>query len=118
MNGLSADIDLSFLIGREVVQVSIGVAQIIFHFDDCVDISVESEFKIRRQGTLSAWEVGKPNTACDALSLIGCKTDGVEGRLDGTLTMNFTGGISLIILDTNKEYESYQITKVGATIVV
>src|SRR5207302_10774915 len=44
MYGLSKDLDLNFLNGREVVQVAIGVYQIQFGFDDDVIIYVESEF--------------------------------------------------------------------------
>jgi hypothetical protein len=40
--GLPKDIDLTFLIDREVTQVAIGVYQVQFHFDQDVCISVES----------------------------------------------------------------------------
>jgi hypothetical protein len=39
MYGLSKDLDLNFLNGREVVQVAIGIYQIIFGFDEDVRIS-------------------------------------------------------------------------------
>ena len=44
MYGLDRDIDLSFLKGREVEQIAIGVYQITFAFDEDVRISVEVRF--------------------------------------------------------------------------
>jgi hypothetical protein len=39
------DVDLSFLNGRELVQVRIGLYQVIFNFDEHVAISVERKFR-------------------------------------------------------------------------
>ena len=44
MYGLSKDLDLSFLNGREVGQVAIGVHEIIFGFDEDVTITDYSQF--------------------------------------------------------------------------
>ena len=44
MCGLSKDLDLNFLNGREVVQVAIGIYQIIFGFAEDVRISAYSQF--------------------------------------------------------------------------
>jgi len=40
MYGLKRDANLSFLIGREVIQVAIGVHHVIFHFEEDISISV------------------------------------------------------------------------------
>lgn len=44
MYGLKKEIDLSFLTGRELIQLAIGVYQVQFGFDEDVRIS-ESEFR-------------------------------------------------------------------------
>jgi hypothetical protein len=44
MYGLSEDIDLTFLNGREVIQVAIGVYQNQFDFDEDVMIFVHRQF--------------------------------------------------------------------------
>jgi hypothetical protein len=44
MYGLSKDLPLSFLIRRELLQVAIGVYQIIFSFDEDVKLSVQAQF--------------------------------------------------------------------------
>lgn len=44
MYGLKKEIDLSFLTGRELEQVAIGLYHFRFGFDEDVAISVEAEF--------------------------------------------------------------------------
>lgn len=45
MYGLSKDLDLNFLSGREIEQIAIGSHEIIFAFDEDVSITVYSEFR-------------------------------------------------------------------------
>jgi hypothetical protein len=119
MYGLDTTIDLSFLIGRESVQFAIGQYQVIFVFDEDVRISVESEFRLMSLGgEVSAWQPCAPQTAAAALRLLGAKIENVSGQKDGTLTIAFSSGDILTILDSSKEYESYDITCPGRTIIV
>jgi hypothetical protein len=50
MYRLKKEIDLSFLTGRELVQVAIGSFQVQFHFDEDVAVSVEAEFRYSTDG--------------------------------------------------------------------
>jgi hypothetical protein len=119
MYGLDMTIDLSFLIGREAVQIAIGQFQVIFAFDENVSISVESEFRLMSPaGDVSTWQPRATQTAAAALRLVGSKVEKVSGQKDGTLTLTFSGGDVLTILDSSKEYESYDISCPGRTIVV
>jgi len=119
MYGLDITIDLSFLIGREAVQIAIGQYQVIFAFDENVSISVESEFRlISTEGDVSTWQPRAPQAAAAALRLVGAKVEKVLGQKDGTLTLRFCGGDILTILDNSKEYESYVVSCPGRTIVV
>ena len=119
MYGLDTTIDLSFLIGRESVQIAIGQYQVIFAFDEDLRISVESEFRlVSPGGEVSTWQPCAPQSAAATLRLIGRKVEKVSGQKDGTLTLTFSGGDVLTILDSSKEYESYDISCPGRTIVV
>jgi hypothetical protein len=51
MYQLNSDIELSFLNGRLVEQVAIGVYQIMFGFDEDVRISVYSRFNYLNEPT-------------------------------------------------------------------
>jgi hypothetical protein len=45
MHKLKKKIDLSFLTGRKLTQVAIGLYQVEFQFDEDVTVSVEAEFR-------------------------------------------------------------------------
>jgi hypothetical protein len=52
------------------------------------------------------------------VSLLGATIESFEGHEDGTLILNLSNGSRLTIIDNGKEYESYDITRPGQTIVV
>jgi hypothetical protein len=120
MHGLAKDIDLAFLNGREVGQVAIGVYQIQFGFDEDVRISVDGGFFYFDGQNDSVWkpEPGFEQIAARTVALLGATVETFEAREDGTLTLNFSNGHRLIIPDSSKEFESYDITRPGETIVV
>ncbi len=120
MYGLKKNIDLSFLSGREVTQVAIGVYQIQFHFDEDVAIYVEGEFSYFDGKDELHWkpEPGTSNTAGRTAALLATTIDRFEAHEDGTLRLFFSNGHQLTIADSSNEYESYQITCPGRYIVV
>lgn len=120
MYGLSADIDLNFLIGREVLQVAIGSYQVIFGFDENVRISVESEFRYFDGEREWIWrpEPGAPQIAARTVVLLGSVINSFEAHSDGTLQLAFSRGSRLTFLDSSEEFESYDITRPGQTIIV
>ncbi|HKW65384.1 MAG TPA: DUF6188 family protein [Candidatus Acidoferrum sp.] len=120
MYGLKEEIDLSFLTGRELIQLSIGVYQIQFGFDEDVRISVESEFLYFDGQSEWTWrsEPGSSSTAARAVALLGATIETFGRNVDGTLTLAFSNHHRLTILDSSREYESYDITRPGQTIIV
>ena len=120
MYGLSKDTDLSFLNGREVEQVAIGVYQIHFGFDEDVRISVEGQFAYFDGQEEWVWkpEPGAARIAARTVSLLGATIKTFDGKEDGTLSLAFSNGQRLTIVDNSKQYESYNITRPGQTIVV
>ena len=120
MYGLKKDIDLGFLTGRELIQICIGLYQTIFKFDEEVAISIEGEFRYFDGQDESAWRE-EPNSsllAARTVTLLGTTIEGFEASADGTLVLTFSNKHRLTIMDSSKEYESYDITRPGQTIVV
>jgi hypothetical protein len=118
MYGLREGMDLSFLRGREVIQIAIGVHQVIFAFDGDIGISLESEFCTARDSAgSSTWRGGEPRSACPALSPLGAVIVDVNGREDETLILVFSDKKRPTIYDS-REFESYTISRPGETIVV
>jgi hypothetical protein len=120
MYGLRKEIDLSFLTGREVIQLAIGVYQVQFGFDEEVRISVESEFRYFDGQAEWIWrpEPVSSSIAARAVALLGATIESFGSNIDGTLTLAFSNQHRLTILDSSKEYESYDITRPGQTIIV
>lgn len=120
MYGLGKEIDLSFLTGRELIQVAIGVYQIQFGFDEDVIIYVESQFNYFDGQEEWIWnpEPGAAQVAARTVSLRSATIQNFEGQENGTLILTFSNGARLTIPDSSQEYESYQITRPGQTIVV
>ena|SRR3989442_9143447 len=120
MYGLSKGLDLNFLNGRQVEQIAIGLYQIIFGFDEDVRISAYSQFSYFDGQEEWIWkpEPGAAQIAARTVSLLGATIQNFEGQENGTLSLVFSNGQRLTIPDSSKEYESYDITRPGETIVV
>jgi hypothetical protein len=109
MNGLPLGIDLTPLFGRVVMQICFGEFQFILHFDRSVRIGVESKCVL-----VSACGVSKEITDYTGEASHLCELIGKEvtwaGRGEcGGVNFKFSDGSSLQILNSNQEYESFQI---------
>ena len=120
MYGLKKDIDLSFLTGRELTQVAIGTFQVQFHFDEDVSIYVEAEFRYFDGQQEWVWrqEPNSTQVAARTVALLGSSITSFRSNENGTLALTFSNGHLLTILDSSKEYRSYDITRPGVTIIV
>jgi hypothetical protein len=120
MYGLKKEIDLSFLVGRELIQVAIGLYQVQFHFDEDIAVSVEAEFRYFDGQNEWIWrqEPSSHQIAARTLTMVGASITGLERNENGTLALMFSNGHRLTVLDSFKEYESYDITRPDRTIIV
>jgi hypothetical protein len=120
MYGFKKEIDLSFLAGRELIQVTIGSFQVQFRFDEDVAVSVEAEFRYfdGQQEWIWRREPSSPPIAGRAAAMLGARITSFESSENGTLALTFSNGHRLTIVDAFKEYESYDITRPGHTIIV
>src|SRR6202007_321412 len=100
MYGLKKEIDLSFLTGRELIQLAIGVYKVQFGFDEDVRISVESEFRYFDGQAEWIWrpEPGSCSVAARAVALLGATIQAFWRKIDGTLTLSVLNERSLTIL--------------------
>lgn len=60
---LAKDADLTFLRGRELIQVAIGIYQVVFRFDQNVTISVEDSFEFTAEAKTQRWVQGASHVA-------------------------------------------------------
>ena len=114
---LGDDIDLSFLEGQELIQVSIGIYQVIFSFVRDLTITVEDRFVIEEPTGQTIWTPEAINEASRTVCLLGRTTNGVR-RNASALDLQFGGGYSLAITPVESGYESYQINHGGRVFIV
>ena len=114
---LRDDVDLSFLNERELIQLSIGMHQVIFSFLNDLTITVEDRFVIEEPTGQTAWKPEAINEAARAVCLLGRTTKGVR-RSGSALDLEFGAGYSLAITPVENEHESYQINDGGRLFIV
>ena len=114
MYGVPEKDDLVGLVGKELIQICIGVNQVFLQFEKNVRINVESRIEYPTFGG----EVG--NFCCENAFLIGLLGSTVSEvyRADNrTLGITFSNGNSVELKDDSDQYESFQI-KIGDDLIV
>ncbi|HWA94406.1 MAG TPA: DUF6188 family protein [Terracidiphilus sp.] len=120
MYGLNEDVDLEFLDGRELIQLCVGVHQLIFNFDELVTISVEGKFSYfdsDHEAVLQPTPQTSTSIARTA-ALLGSSIKKYTSAADGTLILEFSNQHRLTLFDSDPRFEAYTIKSPGRTIVV
>ncbi len=118
MYGLKKDIDLSFFVGSELIQVCIGLHQLILNFSGDISISIECEFSHLSKGRALNKSSELPDSACSLLTTLGCCVTDINNLGNGNLEIKFSNGEIIQINDSNKDYESYCINTPNENIIV
>lgn len=110
MNGLPANVNFEFFVGRELGGITFGRWQTIYLFDQLVQLSVESEFELT--DGKSSERFAEPLLAAQRLvQLIGSTVKKVTTQTDGRLVLGFDSGHAIAIFDSSEHHESYQVHK-------
>ena len=118
MHGLQKETDLAFFIEKELLQVCVGLYQVILNFSDEVDIKIESLFNHKNSNESLTKENILPGSAISLLRLLGCTVSESSNIGNGTLELKFSNGDLLHIFDSDTGYESYQINSPDSKIIV
>ena len=117
MYGLDKNKDLTFLEGKELIQICIGQHQVILRYTDDVYISIEGNFELLSQDE-SGYERTLPELASSLVVLLGAKVSETEIGDNGALDLHFSNHEILRLYDSNDNSESYEIGSPNFTIVV
>ena len=117
MYGLPKDLTLEFLSGQTLLQVCLGVHDLILNFHDDVSITVTSRIACAAPDGPKHEYDDFGQAAPDLMIFLNQTIVGAEGDENGTLRLMFNTGRSLSIYDDSKEYESYTIRH-GETFIV
>lgn len=118
MYGLNEDIDLSFFLGSELIQVCIGLHQLVLNFSGDISISIECKFYHLSKGKYLNKFNKLPDSACSLLSTLGCWVTDINNLGNGNLEIKLSNGDIIQINDSNKDYESYSIITPNKNIIV
>lgn len=117
MYGLSAATDLSFLHGRQVIQVCLGANDLLLHFFPGATIAVQTSITLSRSGDSTRFEE-LPSAASALMQLIDRPVLATRVRPPGDLILTFEDDVVLEIHETSLHYECYQIRDGSRLIVV
>ena len=117
MYGFDKEIDFTFLVGRSLVQICVGLFQIILNFDDGVSISIEGTFEHIFNGVMPKQFV-LPDAAFSLIGLLGTKIEDVKAIDKVTLEIKFSDCSTLRLKDSNPNTESFQISSPLGEIIV
>jgi hypothetical protein len=102
MKGPRKDIDMTFLQGKELHHICIGLHVIQLHFNENVGISIQKRVTHLRKGKVSVWERDKPPLfARGLLTLLGSSIIKVSSKT--ALILKFSNK------DTVTIYEAYDV---------
>ena len=113
MHGLPDNVDLDFLLARQLTQVAVGQFEVQLNFDEGVSIAVFGE--LERAGHRYA-----PGAATGQmlLDLLGRSVRAARGVAARHVQLDFDDGTTLLVRESDEPFESYTITGPDASIVV
>lgn len=118
MYGLPSTVDLSFLNGIHLLQVCVGVNEVILNFYPDVTITITSCFHILDNGVKMESRSSRNCTISKLIDLLDETVIDVKGERCGTLRIAFSGGAVIVLMDDSPEFESYTIRHGDVVIVV
>jgi len=118
MNGIPSDADWSFLVGKELLQVCIGLHQVALRFDCEVAVNIECNFEHLRPATHKHSQTALSTHATTLVSLLGSRIESATSEGTKTLALSFTNAEILKIHDDSASYESFQVLAPGIQIIV
>ena len=118
MYGLPKNVDLTFFKGQEITDVLVNKHSLVVSFTDAIVLTLSSKFASSLNGFAPSQSEELHLSACHLLPLIGIPVLEAEGKTDGTLTLKFVGGDSLVFFDDAKNYESYTISHKSTLVII
>lgn len=109
MNGLPEDIDLSPIVGRQLVQLRFGAWNVGFEFDGPVRVVVESTILICGKDGASRRIEDFRAGASDLCRLIGLNVVGADRSSAGGITLQMSSGDVVDLENSVTAHEAFQL---------
>jgi hypothetical protein len=118
MYGIPDNTDWSFLVGKELIQVCIGLHDVSLRFHEDVSIGIRSDFEHKPVAYSVASTPGLTEKAVTLVSLLGSKIVKATTHGPKTLVLSFSNTEYLKIYDNSDSYESFEVSGPGVEIIV
>ena len=109
MYRLPRNIDLDFLIEKELESVSIAFNSLVLNFDEPIRMTINSRCTYKLSTGYLIEIEDYPKEASLICKLLGKKIVKADGDEFGTLTLAFDNGDVFSVYDDSENYESYMI---------
>ncbi len=103
-------IDLNWIIGKELLQVCIGLYQVILRFTHQLSITIECQYSLSTQEAVVEASGDNPEISKDLVCLLGCSIYSCHQHENGEFVLDFSNGYSLKLLPETTGTESFSIT--------
>jgi hypothetical protein len=119
MYGIDKSVNFHFLVGKELVQICIGLYQLILNFSDQVSIAVECMIRLcRPDGSMLEISCDAPELTRALTCLLGYTVVSINTEFEGEMILKFSDGSKLFIVDSNEDQESFTITTPDLEVIV
>lgn len=109
MYKIPADLNLSFLIGKEITQLNVSRYVVVFKFDPQGSIAIESEFEIIEGSNKIMWNQEVSQLDLPIKTLFQSKIVDYKVESEQCLVIILENDLSIRIFDHSEQYESFQI---------
>ena len=111
MYGIDKTINLNFLVGKELLQLCIGLYQLRLNVTDQLTISAECIIRLMHpDGSVVEISCDRPELSSRLTCLLGRAIEAIQTDVKGVLNLSFSDGFQLSIVDSNEDEESFTIT--------
>jgi translation initiation factor 1 (eIF-1/SUI1) len=108
-NTLNDSISLDFMLGKELIEVGISIAQVVLKFTDKLSILIENTYYVDYGKGLTLLEGGDMNNSKELTNFLGRSISSVQTIEDGQIMIMFDDQYYIHLLVDESGYESYYI---------
>ena len=109
MYGLPPDFDASVFVGHELLEVCFSANTIQLVFDENVSVTLEGAFAFAKVPSEELHRDRVPVESSALMVVAGEKVGHASSEPNGSLTLSFAGGATLVCLDDSPNFESYHV---------
>lgn len=118
MYTLEKNLDFTFMLEKELIQICVGSYQVLLHFSEDLTITIESNYRLITSEEDINLEADNPKDAARLFPLLGKKIKHVESVEKNEIRLQFSDETILALCGEDEGMESYAITMRDKEIII